>query len=105
MPPKQQAQPESRFDPWEVVDLLGGFAVVALPLFLLAVPSVVLLGYLLVPLAVLGLVAAILVAPPLLALRAIRSRRRRSRSRPASMSRSGDVPRRTAISTMTERPA
>jgi hypothetical protein len=101
MPPSPQAAHESRFDPWEVVDLLGGFAVVALPLFLLAVPALVLLA----PLAIVGLAIAVVLAPPLALAWAIRALMRRSRDRHAPMSRSGDVPRRPAMSTMKERPA
>jgi hypothetical protein len=96
-----------RNDPdfWEIIDLAGGFGIVALPLFMLALPAVVLLGYLLVPLAVLGVAVAIVVAPPLVAVKAIRARRRRSRDGRAPMSRSGEVSRQTAMSTMMERPA
>jgi hypothetical protein len=101
MPPSPQAGPESRFDLWEVVDLLGGFAVVALPLFLLAVPALVLLA----PLAIVGLAIAILLAAPVALAWAIRALLRRSRDRRAPMSRSGDVPRRPAMTTMKERAA
>ena len=101
MPPVQDTRPESRFDPWEVADLLAGFAVVAMPLFLLAVPAVVLL----MPLAIIGLAIAIVVAPPLAVAWAIIAWRRRSRDRRTPMSRSGDLPRQTAMSTMMERPA
>jgi len=101
MPPGNEARPESRFDPWEVVDLLGGFAVVALPLFLLAVPAVVLLA----PLALVGLALAIVAAPPFALAWGIRTLRRRARDRRSPVSPSGDVPRRRAMSTMMERPA
>jgi membrane protein implicated in regulation of membrane protease activity len=96
-----------RNDPdfWEIIDLAGGFGIVALPLFALALPAVVLLGYLLVPLAVLGLAVAIVVVPPLAVVKAIMARRRRSRDSRAPMSRSGEVSRQTAMSTMMERPA
>src|SRR5687767_12516291 len=99
MPPVPQTRPESRFDPWGVVGALGGFARVALPLFLFAVPAVVLL----LPLAIVGLAVALVLAPPLAVAWAIMSWRRRSRDRRTPMSRSGDVPRRTAMSTMMER--
>jgi hypothetical protein len=85
MSPRNDSPP----DFWEIIDLAGGFGIVALPLFMLALPAVVLLGYLLVPLMVLGLALAIVVVPPLAAVRAIRARRRRSRGSRAAMSRSG----------------
>lgn len=78
MPPRDDARREPAPDPWEVVDLLGGFGIVALPLFMLALPAVVLLGYLLLPLAILGLAAAVVIVPPLAVARAIRARRRRA---------------------------
>jgi hypothetical protein len=100
MPPSTQPSPDSRFDAWEVADLLGGFAVVAMPLFLLAVPAVVLL----LPLAIVGLAFALVLAPPLALAWAIMALRRRARDRRTPMSRSGGVPRRPGMSTMMERP-
>ncbi len=60
----------------EVADLLGGAAVGLLPLFLLAVPGAVL--FVLLPLLLLAVplaAAALVVAPPLLLLRLLRSAR------------------------------
>jgi hypothetical protein len=91
MPPVQETRPESAFDPWEVVDLLGGFAVVALPLFLLAVPAVVLL----MPLAVVGLALGVLAAPPLAVVWAVVALRRRARPT-RRRTRPGAFPRRTS---------
>jgi membrane protein implicated in regulation of membrane protease activity len=96
MPPVQETRPESAFDPWEVIDLLGGFAVVAMPLFLLAVPAVVLL----MPLAIVGLALALVLAPPIAVALGIRALRRRSRRRRAPTSRPGDVPRQPVMRTM-----
>ena len=54
----------------DLVGLVGSVAVLLLPLFMLALPCVILLGVVLIPLAVLaiplGLAAAILVPPYLL---------------------------------------
>lgn len=97
MPPSHESRP----DFWEIVDLAGGVGIVALPLFLLAVPAVVLL----LPLAVVGLALAVLAAPPLAVIWAIGALRRRSHSRRAPMSRSGEVPRQAVMHTMKERPA
>ena len=62
----------------ETLDLAGGLGILLLPLFPLALPCVVLLGVVLVPLAaaglVVGLAGAVLTAPYLLA----RSLRRRA---------------------------
>jgi hypothetical protein len=78
---------DSRPDFWEVIDLAGGFGIVALPLFMLALPAVILLGYLLVPLIVLGLAGAVVVVPPLAVVKVIRARRRRSRGSRAPLTR------------------
>lgn len=61
----------------EVADLAGGLGVLLLPLFPLALPAV---GLVLVPLGILGLLAAILALPlvaPVLLIRALMRRRAR----------------------------
>jgi hypothetical protein len=50
---------------WDLLDLIGGFSVVALPLFLLAVPGAIVTALLLAPLAIIPLAAAVVVLPVL----------------------------------------
>ncbi len=64
----------------DVIDLTGGLAVVLLPLWIIAIPGVIL--FLVLPVVALLLVAAVpalvvgaLVAPPLLLVRAVRRKR------------------------------
>ncbi len=58
----------------ELFDLLNGFGILVLPLFPRALPAVVLAVGLALPLAAAALVASILVAPPVMVVRALRRR-------------------------------
>lgn len=63
----------------DVVDLMGGLAVVLLPLWVIAIPGVILIlilpaVLLLVAVAVPALVVGAVLAPPILVVRAIRRR-------------------------------
>jgi Flp pilus assembly protein TadB len=64
----------------DVVDLMGGLAVVLLPLWIIAIPGVILIlvlpvVLLLLAMAVPALVVGAVLAPPILLVRAIRRRR------------------------------
>jgi hypothetical protein len=59
---------------WDLLDLIGGFSVVALPLFVLAVPGAIVTALLLAPLAIIPLAAAVVVLPVLAVRRLLRSR-------------------------------
>jgi hypothetical protein len=61
----------------QTLDMVAGLSILILPLFPLAIPGVILLGIVLIPLAAVGLVAALVggvLASPYLLVRALRRR-------------------------------
>jgi Flp pilus assembly protein TadB len=74
----------------DVLNLTAGAAAALLPLFILAVPGLALLGYVVIPLAAVaavvalaGLIAAAILTPPYLLARSVRRRTRRGPARSA----------------------